>query len=1101
MKKVFGQTVRDLKREVNKKVLKVSGVEQKVLDATNNEAWGPHGTHLSDIAIASRNFHEYQIIMSVIWKRINDTGKNWRHVYKALIVLEYLVENGSERVIDEIREHAHQISTLADFQYVDSNGDQGNNVRRKSQSLVMLLNDKEQIMEVRQRAAAKRDKFHNSNLGNEMYKPGGYGDRYDDDRYSGRDDSGYGRGREGGYKDDDRNGRNRDSYSYSRDSEERYDRDGYREDGFQDNRNGSRSGSVNKDGDHSLDDDGQYAARLDRKFSDQSINAPPSYEEAVGESQSPEKNERDEDTSSAAAPKPSSPTVNSGASPTTNTSGPSPPVRQEFDGFDPRASVPATFNTANNNAEMDLFGSLPDSLPSNTLASMPEKSTEFEADSFAASTGFGASDDIHQPFDSNPFGDAPFKALPSNGNSSLAQPSVDPLGPSLPPNTSQNPDIHSQAESVPDFGFGDSFTALSYTSSNSYQYVSHETSNPDEEIDILAGILPPSGPSPASSVQTSFSAPNGQQLELGTMSYGDISLQGGPAAATSQISPLSDVQFNNGDFHHAPGFQVSPLSASRSQSDVGAYGDFGFQAGPTSTGTQISHPTQLGTGSQPYHGHDQHQMGPTASSFLSQSGHTAQSSTNIYGDFGLQAGSFAPINTQVSSQPQTGTNMQFNEGSFKHEVGLSSSAFSDPSTNELGIDNFASQAGPTPPVTSQKTAPAGMNMPLNDGKSQHKARPLPSVSSSQSQNGQAILPNSGDFGSLQGPATISSQVTPAPTGINMSFNSGNFQNNAGPSVSSPYSAPLNQNGQAMQPFTNGNFVPPGGSSVGSFAPNMVPQSSNGSSWQVNNNNLHQHQISGHGAQHAPSANRVIHGNILPQSGLQQSYSNSQLPVSTSVGPLAIVPQQQPKENFQTKSTVWADTLSRGLVDLNISGPKTNPLSDIGVDFDSINRKEKRMEKQPATPVASTITMGKAMGSGSGLGRAGVSSLPPSPNLMTGNMGMGSTGMASGQAPGMAMGGMGMGGMGMAGSHGMGMGMGGMGGGYGGINQQPVGMNMGMGMNLGYNNYMSMGMNPGMGQGGFPMQQQQQQHQFGGGYNNPMMGGSGYPQHPYGRGYR
>jgi epsin len=55
MKKVFGQTVRDLKREVNKKVLKVPGVEQKVLDATSNEPWGPHGSLLADLAQASRN--------------------------------------------------------------------------------------------------------------------------------------------------------------------------------------------------------------------------------------------------------------------------------------------------------------------------------------------------------------------------------------------------------------------------------------------------------------------------------------------------------------------------------------------------------------------------------------------------------------------------------------------------------------------------------------------------------------------------------------------------------------------------------------------------------------------------------------------------------------------------------------------------------------------------------------------------------------------------------------------------------------------------------------------------------------------------------------
>lgn len=31
--------------------------------------------------------HEYQIIMSIIWKRINDTGKNWRHVYKVCIFI------------------------------------------------------------------------------------------------------------------------------------------------------------------------------------------------------------------------------------------------------------------------------------------------------------------------------------------------------------------------------------------------------------------------------------------------------------------------------------------------------------------------------------------------------------------------------------------------------------------------------------------------------------------------------------------------------------------------------------------------------------------------------------------------------------------------------------------------------------------------------------------------------------------------------------------------------------------------------------------------------------------------------------------------------
>ena len=53
--------------------------------------------------------HEYQKIMSVVWKRLSDSGKNWRHVYKGLTVLEYLVAIGSERVIEDIIEHAYQI--------------------------------------------------------------------------------------------------------------------------------------------------------------------------------------------------------------------------------------------------------------------------------------------------------------------------------------------------------------------------------------------------------------------------------------------------------------------------------------------------------------------------------------------------------------------------------------------------------------------------------------------------------------------------------------------------------------------------------------------------------------------------------------------------------------------------------------------------------------------------------------------------------------------------------------------------------------------------------------------------------------------------------
>ncbi|RZC63538.1 hypothetical protein C5167_025298 [Papaver somniferum] len=37
---------------------------------------------MSNIAQVTKNYHEYQTIMAVLRKRTNDTGKNWRHVYK-----------------------------------------------------------------------------------------------------------------------------------------------------------------------------------------------------------------------------------------------------------------------------------------------------------------------------------------------------------------------------------------------------------------------------------------------------------------------------------------------------------------------------------------------------------------------------------------------------------------------------------------------------------------------------------------------------------------------------------------------------------------------------------------------------------------------------------------------------------------------------------------------------------------------------------------------------------------------------------------------------------------------------------------------------------
>ncbi|KAB2019415.1 hypothetical protein ES319_D08G297700v1 [Gossypium barbadense] len=158
--KAFDLTVREIKREVNLKVLKVPEIEQKVLDATDNEPWGPHGAALAEIAQATKKFSDCQMVMNVLWSRLGETGKDWRYVCKALSVIEYLISNGSERAVDDIIGRTFRIASLMSFEYVEPSGkDMGINVRKKAETIVGLLHNKERIQEARNKAAANRDKY------------------------------------------------------------------------------------------------------------------------------------------------------------------------------------------------------------------------------------------------------------------------------------------------------------------------------------------------------------------------------------------------------------------------------------------------------------------------------------------------------------------------------------------------------------------------------------------------------------------------------------------------------------------------------------------------------------------------------------------------------------------------------------------------------------------------------------------------------------------------------------------------------------------------------------------------------------------------------
>jgi epsin len=99
--------------------------------------------------------------MPMIYKRFTEkAAEEWRQIYKALQLLEFLIKNGSERVIDDARSHLTLLKMLRQFHFIDQNGkDQGINVRNRAKELAELLSDVDRIRAERKKARATRNKY------------------------------------------------------------------------------------------------------------------------------------------------------------------------------------------------------------------------------------------------------------------------------------------------------------------------------------------------------------------------------------------------------------------------------------------------------------------------------------------------------------------------------------------------------------------------------------------------------------------------------------------------------------------------------------------------------------------------------------------------------------------------------------------------------------------------------------------------------------------------------------------------------------------------------------------------------------------------------
>ncbi|XP_034485020.1 uncharacterized protein LOC117789923 isoform X1 [Drosophila innubila] len=211
--------VRELADKVTNVVMNYTEIEGKVREATNDDPWGPTGPLMQELAHSTFSYETFPEVMSMLWKRmLQDNKTNWRRTYKSLLLLNYLVRNGSERVVTSSREHIYDLRSLENYTFTDEGGkDQGINVRHKVRELIDFIQDDDRLREERKKAKKNKDKYIGMSSDAMGSRSSGYGG------YSGGGGGGSGGG--SGYNDGDwRSSNHRGENWYSdKSSAERYE--------------------------------------------------------------------------------------------------------------------------------------------------------------------------------------------------------------------------------------------------------------------------------------------------------------------------------------------------------------------------------------------------------------------------------------------------------------------------------------------------------------------------------------------------------------------------------------------------------------------------------------------------------------------------------------------------------------------------------------------------------------------------------------------------------------------------------------------------------------------------------------------------------------
>jgi len=134
-------------------------LEKNLEEATSNANWGCPNSVLHEIARATFNYDEFPQVRDAIWAGIQEKPKNWRRIIKTLTLLEFVIKNGSDRMLEEMRSGQYKVRPLMDFTFTEEGRDKGSGIRDKAKMIIELISDQDLLRAERDKARDHRNKF------------------------------------------------------------------------------------------------------------------------------------------------------------------------------------------------------------------------------------------------------------------------------------------------------------------------------------------------------------------------------------------------------------------------------------------------------------------------------------------------------------------------------------------------------------------------------------------------------------------------------------------------------------------------------------------------------------------------------------------------------------------------------------------------------------------------------------------------------------------------------------------------------------------------------------------------------------------------------